>query len=122
MASVEEEEQAQKCRLDSALAVFWKCLGRALEPAEMALLEEEEEPGQKCPTWQCLTRLLHFLGTRPGGSGRLETPKREARPLGAQPAPALLEPAATKAADSTAFLTLTLTLTLGGGAGGTDVD
>ena len=58
----------------------------------------------------------------PGGSGRLRTPGREARPLGAQPAPALLEPAATKAADSTAFLTLTLTLTLGGGAGGTDVD
>ena len=40
----------------------------------------------------------------PGGSGRPSTPREVAGPPGAQPRPRLLEPAATEAADSTAFL------------------
>ena len=39
----------------------------------------------------------------PGGSGRPSTPSEAAGPPGAQPRPRLLEPAATEAADSTAF-------------------
>ena len=39
----------------------------------------------------------------PGSSGWLVTPRGEARPLGAQLLPRLLERAASKAADSTAF-------------------
>ena len=39
----------------------------------------------------------------PGGSGRLGTPRVEARPLGALPLPPMLELAASKVADFTAF-------------------
>ena len=39
----------------------------------------------------------------PGGSGRPSTPRERPAPPGAQPRPRLLEPAATEAADSTAF-------------------
>ena len=40
---------------------------------------------------------------KPGGSGRPETHRRGTGPLGAQPLPQVLERAASKAADFTAF-------------------
>ena len=40
-----------------------------------------------CPFGRAPARLLRLLRARLGGSGRLETPRREAGPLGATPLP-----------------------------------
>ena len=57
----------------------------------------------KVPPWQCPSSAPVPPQGAPGGSGQLETPRREAGPLGAQPLPRVLELAASKVADSTAF-------------------
>eukprot|EP00964_Phaeocystis_antarctica_P125437 scaffold89074_cov36-Phaeocystis_antarctica.AAC.2 len=55
----------------------------------------------KVPPWQC--RALRLLRVRLVALGGSRHPGREAGPLGAQPLPWVFEPAASKAADATAF-------------------
>ena len=57
----------------------------------------------KAPSWQSHARLLCLRTARLAALGSSALPGREAGPLGAQPLPQLLELAATKAADFTAF-------------------
>jgi hypothetical protein len=52
--------------------------------------------------WQCPSSAPVPPQGAPGGSGRLETPRREAGPLGAPPLPQVPERAASKAAGFTA--------------------
>ena len=68
-----------------------------------ALIADVEAAWSKCPPWQRPhSPPVPFQGA-PGGFGRLSTPRIEVRPLSAQPRPQVLELAAFKVADFTAF-------------------
>ena len=59
--------------------------------------------GQSAPPWQCPSSPPVPPQGAPVGSGQLGTPRGEARPLGSQPRPQVLERAACKVADFTAL-------------------
>ena len=58
----------------------------------------------KCPPWQCPSSPPVPPQGAPGGSGRVGTPRVEARPLGAPPPPRAFKRAASKVANFTAFI------------------
>ena len=66
-------------------------------------LSKGQTAWSKCPPWQCPSSAPAPPQGAPGGSGQPGTPSKMPRPLGAQPLPRVLEPAASKAADFTAF-------------------
>ena len=61
-----------------------------------------QQLAQSAPLGSAPALLLCLFRARPAALGSSALPGREAGPLGAQPVPRLLEPAASKAADCTA--------------------
>ena len=80
---------------------------RPLTPGFTQQARDDVERGvparSKCPPWQCPTPAPAPSRGAPGGSGRLDSPQGEARPLAAQLEPRVLKLTTSKVADLTAF-------------------
>ena len=79
-------------------------LAKLLTMNPRLIAAQHAHPNVHAPAWPCLAappaRGLHLLGARLAALGSFALPQREAKPLGAQPLPWVLEPAASKVADS----------------------
>ena len=72
-------------------------------PSKAGAKRSHAQHGQSAPPWRCPSSAPVPPQGAPGGSGRRPLSGGDAGPLGAQPLPRVLEPAASKVADCTAL-------------------